>query len=208
MGYFDKPCFVDIDTQVDFVHSSGALYVPGAEALIPVWRKLTEFGETNKLAMIASMDTHTENDPEFAEFPPHCVKGSEGQQKIAETLCRDHQIIENVEGETTIDFDNQLILEKPSLDVFDNVHTEEVLGAIPCTTFALYGVATDYCIRIAALGLLSRGYPVHVVSDAIAAIDEEAGERALAEMANAGAAFIQTETLMEKVSQHLTNRVT
>lgn len=205
MGFFDRPCLVDIDTQVDFVQPSGALFVPGADELIPVWEKLTEFGESHNLPMLASSDSHREDDPEFSEFPPHCVKGTEGHRKIEETLCKDHQVIENVAGDATIDFDNQLVLEKPALNLFESVRADEILGAIPCSTFAVYGVTTEYCIRLAVLGLLDRGYSVHVIFDAIKAIDADAGERALAEMANAGAAFITAQTFMDRVTQALGN---
>ena len=153
MGLFENPCFVDIDTQVDFVKSGGALYVEGAERLIPTWKKLTEFGEEHALPMIASADNHPPNDPEFEKFPPHCVQNTPGQRKIPETLCTDHQVIPNDPRETTIDFDNQIILFKQSYDVFTNVHADEVFGTVRCSAFVVYGVTTDYCIRCAVLGL-------------------------------------------------------
>lgn len=205
MGDFERPCLVDIDTQVDFIRPSGALPVPGAETLIPIWRELTEFGEANKLPMIASVDSHGQNDAEFEQFQPHCVAGTPGQVKVPETLAVNHQFISNDKADKTVDFDVQVILEKQTLDVFSNVMAEDVFATVPCTTFAVYGVATEYCVRIAVLGLLARGHRVHVVSDAIQALDPAEGERALAEMANAGAAFIQSAVLLDKVRQHLAN---
>jgi len=206
MGSFENPCLVDIDTQVDFVLPHGALYVPGADEIIPVWERLTEFGVANRLIMLASVDCHAPDDPEFARYPPHCVVGTEGQRKIAETLAPDHLFISNDERDATIDFSKQVILEKQSLDVFTNVHADQIFGAVPCSTFAVYGVATEYCVRAAVLGLLSRGYRVHVVSDAVKALDPRAGENALAEMASAGASFITSSALMDKVRQHKANR--
>ena len=32
--------FLDVDTQIDFLYPAGALYVPGAEAIVPVVAKL------------------------------------------------------------------------------------------------------------------------------------------------------------------------
>jgi len=205
MAVFDRPCLVDIDTQVDFVLPSGALYVPGAEELIPIWRQLTEFGEVNRLPMIASVDCHGSNDPEFEEYPPHCVVGTPGQAKIAETLAAKYQSIPNDERETTVDFDVQVILEKQAIDVFTNVRAEEILGSVPCTTFAVYGVTTEHCVRAAVLGLRRCGHRVHVLSDAVKPLDPAAGERALAEMANAGASFIHSAAFLDKVRQHLAN---
>jgi len=207
MGTFSRPCLVDIDIQVDFVLPEGALYVPGAEQLIPLWRELTAFGASHGLPMIASVCRHTADDPEFQQFPPHCVEGTPGQQKIPETLMERHQFISNRGRDTTIDFESQLILEKSDLDCFSNVHAEDIFSLIRCTTFVVYGLTTEYCVRVAVLGLLARGHRVHVVQDAIKPLEETAGERALAEMANAGAAFIQSGTFFERVRQHMANRV-
>ena len=34
-----KTVFFDIDTQIDFVYPAGALYVPGAEHILPAGRR-------------------------------------------------------------------------------------------------------------------------------------------------------------------------
>src|SRR5271170_8392170 len=77
-----KTVFFDIDTQIDFVYPAGALYVPGAEHILPV------IGELNRRAplVISTMDAHTEDDPEFQIYPHHCVVGTTGQHKPAITL--------------------------------------------------------------------------------------------------------------------------
>jgi nicotinamidase/pyrazinamidase len=196
---------VDIDTQADFALPTGALYAPGAEELIPIWKRLTDFGEANLLPMVATMDCHRTNDPEFGQYPPHCIAGTPGHCKIPETLAGNYQIISPNERDTTIDFRSQIILEKNTLDVFTNVQAEQVFAAVACSTFAVYGLITEYCVRIAVLGLLMRGYKVHVVSDAIRPFDPAAGERALAEMANAGAGFIHSAAFFDKVRQHTAN---
>jgi len=206
MAVFDKPCLVDVDTQADFVLPTGALYVPGAEELIPIWKQLTEFGQTNHLWMLASMDRHRPDDPEFGQFLPHCIEGTSGQAKIPETLAARYQVIPYDKRDSTIDFQAQVIMEKQALDVFTNAQAEEIFAAIPCTTFAVYGLVTECCVRLAVLGLLQRGYRVHILADAIRAFDSAVGERALAEMANAGAGFIQSATFLEKVRQHLVSR--
>lgn len=206
MALFKRPCLVDIDTQVDFVLPSGALYVPGAEELIPVWRQLTEFGVANRLSMLASVDCHRPDDPEFAQYPPHCVAGTPGQSKIAETIATNHQFIPNDEREITVNFEVQVILEKQAIDVLTNVRAEGIFGAVPCTTFVVYGVTTEHCVCAAVLGLRGRGHRVHVLSDAVKPLDLAEGERALAEMANAGAGFIQSTAFIDKVRQHLAHR--
>jgi len=203
MAIFEKPCLVDIDTQVDFVMPSGALYVPGAEELIPIWKQLTEFGLANHLPMLASVNCHRPGDPEFADHPPHCIVGTPGQSKIPETLAPRHQFIPYDKGDSTIDFQAQVIMEKPTSDIFSNKQAAPIFSTIPCSTFTVYGLATESCVRLLVLGLLLHGHRVHVIADAIRAYDPAAGERALAEMANAGAGFIQSATFFEKVRGQL-----
>ena len=36
-----KTVFVDVDTQIDFLFPAGALYVPGAERLLPEWERIS-----------------------------------------------------------------------------------------------------------------------------------------------------------------------
>src|ERR1700677_4355342 len=74
-----KTVFFDIDTQIDFVYPAGALYVPGAENILPL------VGELNRHApvLISTMDAHSEDDPEFQIFPHHCVVGPPAQHKPA-----------------------------------------------------------------------------------------------------------------------------
>jgi nicotinamidase/pyrazinamidase len=60
----------------------------------------------------------------------------------------------------------------------------EELGAAP--QLYVYGVATDYCVRAAALGLAERGYRCTVLADAVAGITPEGVSAAIAEMERAG----------------------
>jgi nicotinamidase/pyrazinamidase len=54
------------------------------------------------------------------------------------------------------------------------------------------GLATDYCVRATALDAVALGFATSVVRDAVAAVDRTAGDgdRALAELADAGVAVV------------------
>src|SRR5512135_1494803 len=86
-------CFIDIDTQRDFMLPGGALYVPRAETLLPALERLTRFAVDNGIPLISTMDAHETDDPEFARFPRHCVKDTPGYAKIPETLLPGHALI-------------------------------------------------------------------------------------------------------------------
>ena len=188
--------FVDIDTQIDFIHDLGNLAVPGADGLRDNLKALTDFALVNKIKIIASMDAHPPDDSEFELFPPHCVVGTEGQQKIEETTVENNSVIKN-EAEavdlvdSVSDFD-QILLEKQAFDVFTNRHAEAVIDSLQAEEYVVYGVATDYCVRAAVLGLLERGCRVTVVEDAIAPVEKQTGEESLKLMRGEGAVFKST----------------
>lgn len=192
--------FFDIDTQRDFMLPSGALYVPSAERLIPKLRRLFDLARHHNILVLSSVDAHTPDDPEFCQFAPHCIKGTEGQRKIDETLFPRPLVLENkIRDMNLMDAvrkHRQIILEKQTLNVFDNPMTEKLLKALPSHAI-VFGVATDYCVKLAAFGLRKNGVKTAVVTDAIRAISEETGERALDELTGAGVDFTTTEALLD-----------
>jgi len=50
--------FFDIDTQYDFMHKNGNLYVPDAESIISNLKKLTQFAKRKNISVVASADKH------------------------------------------------------------------------------------------------------------------------------------------------------
>src|SRR5208337_828578 len=90
--------FLDVDTQVDFMLPSGRLYVPHAEEIIPNLAELMLWARDHGIPIISSADTHAVDDPEFAQWPPHCVAGTPGQRRIPETLFADAVVVENRPG--------------------------------------------------------------------------------------------------------------
>lgn len=178
----------------------GRLYVPGAEKLIPNLKLLTDQARKDRVFLVSDACVHAPDDPEFQRFPPHCVRGTQGAEIIPETVADRFLILPN-RREATVPPDlspyQQVILEKQTLDVFDNPHTETVIERLKQFTdgdaeFVVFGVVTEYCVRCAAKGLLARGRRVALVQDAIQTLKAEDGEGALAEMRAMGARMITT----------------
>ena len=165
--------FWDVDTQVDFMSPQGKLYVPGAEKIVPALTQLTQYAADRGVLVIASADAHHEDDPELQQWPPHCLAGTPGQQKIPETLLPRRFTLPNrpVELPSDLNAFQQIVLEKQALDVFTNPNTEALVEKLERPEIVLYGVVTEFCVAHAAENLLRRGCAVTLVQDAVAAID-------------------------------------
>ncbi|MBI1789182.1 MAG: isochorismatase family protein [Acidobacteria bacterium] len=181
-----RTVFFDIDTQIDFLFPAGALYAPGAERLLPVLSRLNHLAPL----LVSSVDAHSEDDPEFRDWPPHCVAGTAGQAKPAATLLDRRAIIPNRRSEFSIEGARQIIVEKQALDVFTNPNLPALLDRLEAGRCVVYGVVTEYCVRFAALGLLATGRPVSLVTDAIQSLSREAEERMLAEFRARGGELV------------------
>jgi nicotinamidase/pyrazinamidase len=192
--------FFDVDTQFDFMDPAGTLYVRGAETIWPNLKKLTEFAVARRIPVLATADAHPVLDPEFQQFPPHCLKGTPGARRIPET---------RIDGATVVASGAspkralpalrgvpRLVLEKQSIDVFLDPAMERVVRAIGARDWVVYGVATDYCVRSAALGLRKRGFEVTVVTDAVKGIAPGDEAKALEGMRKAGVRFLETDVLL------------
>ncbi len=181
-----KTVFFDIDTQIDFLYPAGALYVPGAEKLVPAFARLNRYAAAHGIPVVSDTDAHAENDPEFRDWPAHCVVGTPGQQKPAQTLLEQRVVIPTAPGEFAIDGAAQIIVEKQTLDVFTNPNLPALLARLHADRYVVYGVVTEYCVRCALMGLVATGKRVEVVADAIQSLDEAAGRRTLEEFTAAG----------------------
>ncbi len=164
-----RTLYVDVDTQQDFVFPSGALYVPGAEQILARVAELNREAITGGHALLATMDAHTENDPEFKAWSHHCVLGTLGQRKPEMTI---------VPG--------MRILTKQSVNCFTNPEMDAILREGGFTQAVVYGVVTEICVMHAVNGLLDRGLKVEIRSDATRELDAISAENFLNDVRDRG----------------------
>jgi nicotinamidase/pyrazinamidase len=201
--------FWDVDTQADFMLPGGNLYVPGAEKLIPNLNCLTNAAREDRVFIIGDACFHTSDDPEFKIFPPHCIRGTPGAEIIPEARADRVFIIPNRSGASIpqdLSFYQQVILEKQTLDVFDNPNTPIVLERAarftdPDAEIFVFGVVTEYCVRLAAKGLLERGRRVALVRDAIETLKAEDGAKAIEELKSLGARLVTTDQALAALDE-------
>jgi nicotinamidase/pyrazinamidase len=193
--------FIDVDTQVDFMEPGGKLYAQGAERIKPNLKRLIAFACARGVPLVSSVDAHAPGDDEFAQYPPHCLKGTRGWTKVAESATGREAFVPNAPSDTIPDPTRvHPVLEKQQFSLFTNQKAEQVIGATGARDVAVFGVVTEVCVRMAALGLLERGYRVRVVEDAVWPIERQAGEAALAELRAKGATLVTTDALLKELA--------
>jgi nicotinamidase/pyrazinamidase len=203
--------FWDVDTQADFMLPDGNLYVPGAEKLIPNLNRLTNAAREDRVLIIGDVCVHAPEDPEFRRFPPHCVIGTPGAEIIPETRADRMLFIPNRSGAIVpqdLSIYQQVILEKQTLDVFDNPNTPIVLERLARFTdwdaeIFVYGVVTEYCVRLAAKGLLERRRRVALVRDAIETLNAQEGSKTIEELKSLGARLVTTDQALEALNHSM-----
>jgi nicotinamidase/pyrazinamidase len=206
-----KTIYWEVDAQRDFMLPGGKLYVPGAEKIIPNINRLVEAVQQGRVFLISSADAHDPDDPELREWPPHCLKGDPGADLVAEASAPNQLILSN-EAKFAVLQDasgyNQVILQKNTLDVFDNPNTDALLKRFrpsclpaidPGPEFVVFGVATEYCVQRTAEGLLRRGHRVAIVTDAVRSLDPDKGRQVLADLHSSGARLITTDEALALV---------
>ncbi len=204
--------FWDVDTQYDFMHPDGKLYVPDSEAIIPNLKRLTDTAHARLIRIIASADDHVpahrelSGTPDWQQtFPEHCMRGTRGQAKIPETRLREPLVIEPGREDPAALADRvrshpgDILLHKHWFDVFTNENIETVLGILAPSTVVLYGVAQDVCDKYAIEGLLKRHSPLGLfaVSDAMKPIDRDMAQRLLDAWVQQGVHIVKTNEIVE-----------
>ena len=207
----NKTIFWEVDVQADFMFPGGKLYVPGAEKIIPNVNRLGDVCRQGHVFLISETDAHSVNDPEMQQWPVHCLKGTPGAEIISEARALNHLVVPNQPGfafPENFDAYQQVVLEKNTLNIFDNPNTDVMLGRLhgirpqafaSDVEFVIFGVVTEYCVRCTAEGLLRRGRRVAIVTDAIQTLNPVEGRKTLEDLRSRGARLITTEEALAEV---------
>jgi nicotinamidase/pyrazinamidase len=203
----------DVDTQVDFMLPNGKLYVRGAEETAPAMERLVAGAREAGIVHVASADDHELTDPEIVPaeeadfqntYPPHCLRGTRGAEKIPETEQDDPLPLGLIPFPPGLIPDliagrRELLLLKKNFNVFTNPNADPVVDALDPDEVILFGVATDVCDDAAILGLLQRGRKVRFVEDAARGLDEGRVEACTAVWRERGVEFTTTDKVLTRL---------
>jgi len=210
-----KTIFWEVDVQADFMLPGGRLYIPGAEKIVANINVLVGAARQGRVFLISSADAHNPDDPELRDWPPHCLSGTPGAALLSEACASPRLVIPNQDSfvvPENLGAYQQVTLEKNTLDVFDNPHTDALLARLnpagspafePSPLFVVFGVATEYCVRCTVNSLLRRGRCVAIVTDAVQSIEQEKGQQIQENLRSSGARLITTKEAMALVGASL-----
>jgi nicotinamidase/pyrazinamidase len=191
----------DVDTQVDFIDQGGKLYFAGAEEARPAMKLLVQAARTGGIVHVASCDQHELSDPEISNepdhdstWPPHCLLGTRGAEKIPETKQLDPLPLPLVPLPSAIlrrllEGRREILIPKKQYDPFTNPNTETLLDVLDPGEILLFGVATDICDDAAVRALRRRGRRITFVEDASRGVDDLRVTACLAAWRDAGVGF-------------------
>lgn len=179
-----------VDVQNDFTEG-GALGVEGGDAVATGITEFLAARAGDYAVVIASRDWHdaegdngghfAAGEPDFVDtWPPHCVAGTDGAEYDPgfDTAAVTHHVKKG-QG-------------KPAYSMFEGATDDGETVADLLTRYGvvdvdIVGIATDYCVRASALDAIEHGRHVRVLTDLVAGVAAESSDRALAELAHAGA---------------------
>jgi nicotinamidase/pyrazinamidase len=196
----------DVDTQVDFVHADGKLAVPRAEEARAAMKLLVDAARSAGITHVASADDHELTDDEISDtpdfsstYPPHCLRGTRGAEKIDETAQLDPVPLGLTDVPDRWLEGREFLLLKKHFDVFTNPNADRLLALLDPEQIVLFGVATDVCNDAAVRGLLGRGHRVTFVEDASRGLDEARTAACTAAWRDAGVRFVSASAFVAEL---------
>ncbi len=207
----DNVVFVEVDVQNDFCLPEGALTVKPPDHVLRNMKLLSKHAPI----LIGSVDTHFYDSWEFntndkkgpdgedGVWPPHCLKGTPGWTRVhANDRPRIQFIPADASQVAFFKWADTVFLEKEVYSLFANPFAKNVLTwaeqKANTMTAVVYGVATEYCVKSAVLGLLDHGWDVIVADDAIRGVKMADHHAAMREMMENGAEFLPTSFLLSQ----------
>lgn len=177
-----KKFLVVVDTQFDFMDPAGALYVQGAEEIIPAASEfLRNLNPEDYSGVLFTFDTHIPSvyagSSEGEMFDPHCVRYTKGWgnvlplydvpqgipvftlEKGVFNMWEEERVMLNSKsyaGDFTVERD--YFFRMMSIDA-------SLEAGIKADLIQVFGVASDFCVKWAVDGFVRNGFKVEVIEE-------------------------------------------
>jgi nicotinamidase/pyrazinamidase len=186
-----RTALVVVDVQNDFADPAGSLAVGGGDRVVPVVNEIVAAAVEDGALVVATQDWHPPSTPHFEKdggiWPVHCVAETWGAELHPELrLPADAPRVRK--GQHGEDGYSGFTMRDPVSGEESPTELESLLRDRGVERVVVCGLATDYCVKATALDAARLGYATSIATDAVAAVDLEAGDgdRALHEATEAG----------------------
>lgn len=190
--YGPADALVVVDMQNDFAHPDGSLYVHGGDVTVSKVNAQIRAAREAGALVVYTQDWHPPDTPHFADrggtWPVHCVRDTWGAELHAALDVPDDAVTVR-KGTGEADGYSGFTVRDLATDADVRTDLDPMLRERGVERVVVVGIATDVCVKATVLDAVELGYDTVVLPDATAAVDLQPGdgERAVAEMAAAGA---------------------
>jgi len=194
-SYDPTTALLVVDVQNDFADPKGSLYVRGGERVPGVANAEISAARAIGALVVYSQDWHPETTPHFAKdggvWPVHCVAGTWGAELHPDLDVAGDAVVLR-KGTGGEDGYSVFTVRDPQTGEASATALERILRERGVERLVVAGLATDYCVKDTALDARHLGFPVTVLTDAIRAVNLDAGDgdRAEQAMREAGAELV------------------
>jgi nicotinamidase-related amidase len=175
----EPAALIVIDMINTYDHEDAELLVPSVRRVVPVMRKLLERARVSSTEVIDVNDNHGRWRSQMGDMVYTAVRG------------RHADLAEAIEPD-----EHSLFIVKARHSVFYQTPLEYLLNQHGIDHIVLCGQVTEQCVLYSALDAHTRHFTVTVVRDAVAHIDADLAEAALAMMErNMGARVVDSDQI-------------
>jgi nicotinamidase/pyrazinamidase len=184
MSSLSKRALIVVDVQNDFCPGGSLAVAHGDEVVAPLNQLIEEFLERGE-PVFKTRDWHPNQTKHFQAYggtwPVHCVQNTTGAEFHPDLLDDKHiRVISKGLGD------------EDSYSAFDGTDLGLQLRRRGVEEVWVGGLATDYCVKNTVLDALKEGFRVKALEVAMRPVEVNPGdgERAIAEMREAGAQIV------------------
>lgn len=174
-----------VDVQIDFC-PGGALPIEHGDEVVPILNRWIAAAASAAVPVYASRDWHPRHHLSFTEsggeWPVHCVQDSAG--------ARFHPGLELPDSAIVVT--KGVRFDRDQYSAFDETGLATEMRARGVRRIWVGGLAQDVCVRATVLDARREGFAAIVIADGTRPVTRAGGERANAEMRQAGASFETT----------------
>lgn len=174
-----------VDVQIDFC-PGGALAIEHGDEVVPILNRWIAAAASAAVPVYASRDWHPRHHLSFTEsggeWPVHCVQDSAG--------ARFHPGLELPDSAIVVT--KGVRFDRDQYSAFDETGLATEMRARGVRRIWVGGLAQDVCVRATVLDARREGFAAIVIADGTRPVTRAGGERANAEMRQAGASFETT----------------